>query len=139
MEIKADVVAQDEREAGLREILNFGHTFGHALEALTSYEDYLHGEAVAVGMLMAAAASRTVGRFDPEAERRLRRLNERLGLPETIPGKLSPELMLDAMAMDKKVRDGRLRLILADRLGSVRTVELEDRSVLLPVLEAFRG
>jgi 3-dehydroquinate synthase len=113
---KADVVAEDERESGRRAILNFGHTFGHAIEALTGYKTYLHGEAVAIGMVQAADLSARLGLLSWEDAGRLRRLLEGFALP-VVPPELSPSAMLDAMGMDKKVVDGKLRLILARRLG----------------------
>lgn len=113
---KADVVAQDERESGRRAILNFGHTFGHAIEALTGYSRYLHGEAVAIGMTQAADLSARLGLLSWEDAARVRRLLEGFHLPVTPPD-LSAEAMLDAMGMDKKVVDGTLRLVLARRLG----------------------
>ncbi len=115
---KADVVAQDERESGRRAILNFGHTFGHAIEALTGYSRYLHGEAVAIGMVQAADLSSRLGLLDRRDARRVRVLLERFGLP-VVPPELDAAEMLDAMGMDKKVVDGTLRLVLARSLGDV--------------------
>ena len=117
-EIKADVVASDEREQGRRAILNFGHTFGHAIEALTGYTEYLHGEAVAVGMTMAANLSADLGRIPSSDAERLRDLLKRAGLPTTAPG-IDAAAALEAMGMDKKAIDGRIRLVLCDRLGEV--------------------
>ena len=116
-EIKAVVVADDEREQGRRAILNFGHTFGHAIEALTGYEQVLHGEAVAAGMVMAMDLSRRLGRVADDHADRVRRLVERAGLPTTMA--VDPDAMLDAMGMDKKVVDGRLRLVVCDGIGQV--------------------
>ena len=117
-EIKAQVVADDEREQGRRMILNFGHTFGHAIEAVTAYERFLHGEAVAAGMAMAMNLSVRLGRSDDRDEKRVRRLIERSGLvAEALD--VDVDAMLDAMGMDKKVMDGRLRLIVCDGIGSV--------------------
>ncbi len=115
---KADVVAADERESGRRAILNFGHTFGHAIEALTGYSEYLHGEAVAIGMVQAADLSARLGFLAWEDARRLRALLSRFDLP-VAPPKLAAEAMLHAMGMDKKVVDGTLRLVLARSLGDV--------------------
>jgi len=117
-EIKAEVVADDERERDRRAILNFGHTFGHAIEAVTDYERYRHGEAVAAGMVMAMDLSVSLGRSRaPDAER-VRRLVERAGLPVTAPG-VDPDAILGAMGMDKKVVDGRLRLVVCNGIGDV--------------------
>ena len=117
--IKAEVVRQDEREAGLRAILNFGHTFAHAIEALTGYELLRHGEAVAIGMVLAARLSGRLGMCGAEDVERLRALLEAIGLP-TLPPPLSIDDVMEAMQRDKKVREQRLRLVLMERLGRVR-------------------
>ncbi len=117
VEIKAEVVAADEREAGERALLNFGHTFGHAIEAGLGYGTWLHGEAVAAGMAMAADLSARVGRLDGAAVARLRRLLERAGLPVAPPA-FAPERWLELMAVDKKARAGRTPFILLARLGA---------------------
>jgi 3-dehydroquinate synthase len=111
-EIKAEVVAEDEREAGRRAILNFGHTFGHAIEHLLGYGEWLHGEAVAAGMVMAAQLS-DVGEENVD---RLRNLVAAAGLPVS-PPPVDSQAMLDAMGMDKKVMKKSLRFVLLDRLG----------------------
>lgn len=116
-EIKAEVVAADERETGRRAILNFGHTFGHALEAATSYERFLHGEAVAIGMTMAMALSVQLGRAEPGDAERVVALLRTLGLP-TQANDLQTAPLRQAMGMDKKVRDGQLRFIVCDGLGT---------------------
>ena len=117
-EIKAQVVVDDEREQDRRVILNFGHTFGHAIEAVTAYERFLHGEAVAAGMVMAMDLSVRLGRSNDEDAKRVRRLIERSGLcAEALD--VDVEAMLDGMGMDKKVMHGRLRLIVCDGIGAV--------------------
>ena len=113
---KADVVAADERESGRRAILNFGHTFGHAIEALTGYSEYLHGEAVAIGMVQAADLSARLGLLAWADARRIRTLLQQFDLPVEPPA-LAAEAMVNAMGMDKKVVDGTLRLVLARTLG----------------------
>jgi 3-dehydroquinate synthase len=115
-EIKASVVGEDEREQGRRAILNFGHTFGHAIEAATHYERYLHGEAVALGMMMAADFSRELGFIDAPAKERVDALVRRAGLPTQAP-KFGADRALELMRMDKKVLSGRVRLVLLERLG----------------------
>jgi 3-dehydroquinate synthase len=115
-EIKASIVGEDEREQGRRAILNFGHTFGHAIEAATDYERYLHGEAVALGMLMAADLSRELGLIDAAAQERVDRLVRRAGLPTEAP-KVGAGRALELMQMDKKVLSGKVRLVLLERLG----------------------
>lgn len=120
--LKADVVEQDEREqTGLRAVLNYGHTFAHALETLTGYGQLLHGEAVAIGMVCASRLAERLGRIDARLTDRQRRLLEGLGLPVELP-ELDPQGMLDAMMRDKKVQHGRLRFVLPTRLGHVELV-----------------
>ncbi|MEZ5561009.1 MAG: 3-dehydroquinate synthase [Pseudomonadales bacterium] len=134
-EIKAEVVAADERESDLRAILNFGHTFGHAIETLTGYQRYLHGEAVAVGMVMAADLSARQGLLGRGDARRVRTLLEALHLP-VLPPALDTDAMLDAMGMDKKVVTGRLRLVLAEAIGRVLVTEDIDEVLLRETLRA---
>ncbi|MFW6092613.1 MAG: 3-dehydroquinate synthase [Pseudomonadota bacterium] len=134
-EIKTEVVAADEREGGLRAILNFGHTFGHAIETLTGYRSLLHGEAVAIGMVMAADLSRRQGMLAQADAARLRGLLEVLGLPLASPP-LCPADMLRAMGMDKKVQDGRLRLVLAQALGHAVVTDAVDQAALDGALRA---
>ena len=117
---KAKVVSEDERESGRRAILNFGHTFGHAIEKLAGYGQWLHGEAVAIGMVMAAELSVAHTGFPPADARRLRQLLENLGLPVSLGRHdFDLEAMIEAMGMDKKVSDGRLKFVLARSLGDV--------------------
>ncbi|MBN2581018.1 MAG: 3-dehydroquinate synthase, partial [Pirellulales bacterium] len=121
--LKADVVQRDEREeTGLRAVLNYGHTFGHAFESLSGYGTLLHGEAVAMGMTCAARLAERLGRVDRKFVNRQNKLLENLGLP-TVPPQLSPEEILAAMHSDKKVQHGKLRFVLPDRLGRVELVE----------------
>jgi len=118
--IKADVVAADEKEGGLRAILNFGHTIGHAIEAITSYGAYLHGEAISIGQVLAARLSSELLGLPPGEADRIQRLFEAAGLPTTI--KLSPaqkKKLFAAMRLDKKVSGGEIKFVLARRLGSV--------------------
>ena len=115
-EIKAAVVGRDEREQGERALLNLGHTFGHAIESATAYREWLHGEAVGAGLVMAAAASTACG-FLPDAEaERVRELVKRAGLPTRIDS-VTPAAALEHMRIDKKVQGGRLRLVLLRRIG----------------------
>ncbi|MFO0900937.1 MAG: 3-dehydroquinate synthase [Pirellulales bacterium] len=121
--LKADVVERDEREeTGLRAVLNYGHTFGHAFEAVAGYGELLHGEAISIGMECAARLAAGLGRIPTEFVERQRRLLEALGLPVDPPA-LDPEALLAAMARDKKVEHGRLRFILPTRLGHVEGVD----------------
>ena len=134
-EIKAAIVAEDEREHGRRALLNFGHTFGHAIEAGLGFGRWLHGEAVAAGMVMAADLSARLGMLDRPAAERLRRLLERAGLPVTGP-QLGPERYLDLMAIDKKAEAGRIRYILLDRIGAARITDSVSPEALQATLRA---
>jgi 3-dehydroquinate synthase len=115
-ELKAGVVAADEREAGQRALLNFGHTFGHAIEAGVGYGSWLHGEAVAAGMVMAAELSARSGALDASAVARVRALLTRAGLPVEGPA-LAPERYLERMAVDKKAAAGRIRFVTLEAIG----------------------
>ena len=119
VEIKAEVVARDERETGERALLNFGHTFAHAIEAGLGFGTWLHGEAVGAGMAMAADLSARLGLLDRVAAERLRALLVRAGLPASGPD-LGADRYVELMAVDKKAEGGRLRFILLDRLGAAR-------------------
>jgi len=123
--IKAEVVSADETEQGLRSILNFGHTFGHAIEALTGYGTYRHGEAVAMGMAMAARFSVTLGLCGPEEARRIVALLESLGLPTT-PPEIPAGPFIESMKMDKKVAAEKIRFVLLD--GAVGSVVVKEAS-----------
>jgi 3-dehydroquinate synthase len=116
-QIKAEVVAADEHEDGLRAILNFGHTFGHAIEAAGGFSTYTHGEAVAIGMVWAAELSLRMGLCQPPLLGRLRRLLSTLGLPTALMGHVAG--IRDALLLDKKVLAGRSRFILVEELGQV--------------------
>ncbi len=133
--LKADVVAADERETtGLRAVLNYGHTFGHAVEATTHYGTYLHGEAVAIGMHCAARLAVALGRVPPEFAERQARLLAALGLPLRAEG-LAPQSLLAAMRHDKKAAEGRLRFILPSRLGQVELVADIPEDQVLRILD----
>lgn len=136
-EIKAEIVAQDEREAGLRAILNFGHTFGHAVENLSGYGTWLHGEAVSVGMVMAAQFSERLNHLPQDAVGRIADLLVSLGLPVTLSGDVDAQAMLVAMGMDKKTVDGHLRFIVVDAIGQVGLVSDYDQAALDDTLAAF--
>ncbi len=118
--IKASVVAEDETEGGLRAILNFGHTVAHALESLTGYTRYLHGEAVAIGMVAAARVSRRLGLCSESDVQRIRALLERSGLPTEIPAELRGDPLARAMRTDKKTRDGAIKFVCLEAIGKTR-------------------
>ncbi len=134
-ECKAEVVAVDEREAGPRALLNLGHTFGHAIEAGLGFGTWLHGEAVAAGMVLAAHASRELGHMAEADVQRVEQLLARAGLPVKAP-QFSFDRWLELMGHDKKVEDGRLRFILLKRIGSAYLDDRIPRAVLERVLVA---
>ena len=121
--IKAAVVSADEKEEGMRAILNFGHTVGHALEAVTGYQRFVHGEAVAVGMVAAARLAVRLGYLTPAEVGRMAALLSRTGLPQAVPPNIIPEALLEAMHRDKKVARGRLTFVLPEAIGRVRIVQ----------------
>ncbi|MGB3493614.1 MAG: 3-dehydroquinate synthase [Elainellaceae cyanobacterium] len=116
---KADVVSQDEREAGLRAILNYGHTLGHTVESLTGYTTVNHGEAVAIGMVAAGQIAVEMGWWSAELQQRQVALIAATGLPTQIPSNLSADDMIEALQTDKKVKAGQVRFILPTAIGSV--------------------
>ncbi len=118
-ELKAAIVAQDERESGVRALLNLGHTFGHAIEAATGYGPWLHGEAVAAGMVMAAGLSARAGFLQAADAKRIEALVQRAGLPTRAP-RLAPERWLELMAVDKKAVGARVRFVLLHGLGRAK-------------------
>jgi 3-dehydroquinate synthase len=133
------VVAKDEREVGVRAILNFGHTFGHAIEALSGYGTFLHGEAVAIGMTMAADLATRCDMFSAEEAARITSLLETLDLPVSLSKNngLAPADMVAAMGMDKKVADGTLKFVLPSSLGQVQVCDDVATPLLSETLEAF--
>ncbi|OGV61751.1 MAG: 3-dehydroquinate synthase [Lentisphaerae bacterium RIFOXYB12_FULL_65_16] len=137
-QLKADIVAEDPHEKGRRAILNYGHTFGHALETLSGYTRFSHGEAVAIGMGMAADLAVKLGRAAPDVAIRQDRLLEQLGLPARVPPdvQVTPDSILQAMYRDKKVSGGKLRLVLPSTIGAVAVVECQDTQ---PVLDVIGG
>ena len=135
---KAGVVARDETEQGERALLNLGHTFGHSLETAGKYTVLLHGEGVAVGMLLAARLSERLGMSTEADTVRLRRLLERLGLPTAIPPGMDPEALLALMRLDKKNTAGTLRLILWRGIGRAEIVAgVDEHEVLATLREAI--
>lgn len=136
-EIKAQVVAQDEREGGIRAILNLGHTFGHAIETGMGYGNWLHGEAVGAGMVLAAQTSQRLGWISEADVTRARALIRAAGLPDVAPD-LGLETWLDYMGHDKKVESGKLRFVLLKKLGEAVITGDVPRDVLTGVLTAPR-
>jgi 3-dehydroquinate synthase len=138
-ENKAAVVAQDEREGGLRAILNFGHTFGHAIETAQGYGNWLHGEAVGAGMVMAADLSWRQGAISEHDLQRIIRLLERAKLPTKAPADMTPAQFVELMGVDKKVLDGRLRLVLLESMGRAITTSDIDIKLLQQTFEACKA
>ena len=127
---KAAVVAADERESGQRALLNLGHTFGHAIETGMGYGRWLHGEAVGAGMCMAAAMSAQLGWLSDEKAQRVARLVAAAGLPVRPPAEITPDRFLELMAVDKKVMDGQMRLVLMKDIGaSVVSGDFDPRAL----------
>ena len=119
--IKAEVVGQDEKESGLRAILNFGHTIGHAIEAISGYGRYLHGEAISIGQVMAAEISCEILGLPSASVDRIRNLFQAAGLPVSIRLTVKQRAkLLEAMQLDKKVSDGMVKFVLAEKIGKVR-------------------
>lgn len=138
-ELKAYVVERDEYETtGLRAVLNYGHTFCHAFEALTGYGELLHGEAVSIGMVYASRLAEKLGRITPEVTERQTRLLAQLGLPLNLPDpqQISLRDVLDRMRLDKKTVGGRLRFVLPSRLGAVELVKDVPEELVIETLRA---
>jgi 3-dehydroquinate synthase len=132
---KAEIVAQDEYEqSGMRALLNLGHTFGHAIETGMGYGEWLHGEAVGCGMLLAAEFSAALGWLTEEDITRIETLLQAANLPTAIPNSLSVDRMLELMAFDKKVKSGKLRLILLKDIGNAVLIDQFDFDLLRTVL-----
>jgi 3-dehydroquinate synthase len=131
-ELKAMIVEQDELEVGVRAVLNYGHTFGHAVEALTSYRGYTHGEAVAMGMVAAATVSERFGLCTPETVQRIRDIIVAAGLPERLPP-FSREEYRAAILKDKKLKEGALTLVLNEGIGSFRLQAVTDIDSILTI------
>lgn len=134
---KAEIVAEDERESGVRAILNLGHTFGHAIEAATMYRRYLHGEAVAIGICQAADLSRRIGFLSDSDVNRVVDLLERAALPVKSPADIGCERYLDFMAVDKKNIDGSIRLILLKDIGDALLPSVVDSKALMATLNEY--
>jgi 3-dehydroquinate synthase len=134
VEIKGDVVSRDERESGLREILNFGHTFGHALESVTKYRRYLHGEAVAWGMIAAALLGRELGITGADDVSRVTSLIRRMGKLPDWP-RVTPKMLIAAMLSDKKTRAGKLRFVLSPRIGGAHSSEAVPMAALESIVQ----
>jgi len=133
---KAEVVMRDEREVGERALLNLGHTFGHAIETITEYRQFLHGEGVAIGMRMAARLSEQCGLAAIGLEQQVVDLLHAAGLPTTVPSFTATQ-WLDAMGHDKKNVGEQLRLVLMDAIGSARIVDTIGQAEITALLASF--
>lgn len=131
--IKARVVEKDERESHYRMILNFGHTFGHAIESLTEYSQFIHGEAVSMGMVSAAELSLSMGKCSEEVPKRLNVLLKNFGLPVDMP-ELDSSAVLESLYHDKKTMDQKIKFILVNEIGSIEIVDQVSETEILKVL-----
>ncbi|MGB0964623.1 MAG: 3-dehydroquinate synthase [Litorivicinus sp.] len=139
-QMKADIVAADEREAGQRALLNLGHTFGHAIEAQEQYVGLLHGEGVAVGMVMASDLSVRLGWSDAQSHERLVHLIESVGLPVMPPACMTPDNFMHHMGLDKKVDAGQLRLVLPKPMGrAIVTADFEPAALQACLMHFCQG
>ena len=136
-EIKAEIVANDEKETGVRAILNFGHTFGHAIETGCGYGTYLHGEAISIGMCLAAELSYRLGHISLNELLRGIHLLERSGLPISLPEQLSVDNYLKLMAVDKKNIDGEIRVIVLEGMGCAGLPLSIDRALLRKTIQEY--
>ncbi|MBF0343965.1 MAG: 3-dehydroquinate synthase [Nitrospirae bacterium] len=135
-QIKAEVVSEDETESGLRAILNYGHTVGHAIESITGYRKFLHGEAVAMGMYAAASLARSLSMLEPDDLTRIKNILELYRLPVKVPTKISRKGLLELMYHDKKTISGELRFVLPNKIGGVSVVAVSDTDKILGCLQA---
>lgn len=134
---KADVVSKDEKESGLRAILNYGHTIGHAVESLTGYTVVNHGEAVAIGMVAAGNLAVELQMWDEESNHRQLGLIEKAGLPTKLPAGLNFDEIVDSLQTDKKVKDGKVRFILPTAIGVVTITDQVPAKLIYKVLKSM--
>ena len=132
---KADVVSQDEKESGLRAILNYGHTIGHAVESLTGYTVVIHGEAVAIGMVAASQIALKLELWDEESDRRQFDIIEKAKLPTQLPPGLNIDEILESLQTDKKVKAGKVRFVLPTRIGAATVTDIVTSDIIRQVLE----
>jgi 3-dehydroquinate synthase len=131
---KADVVSKDEKESGLRAILNYGHTIGHAVESLTEYRLLKHGEAVGIGMVAAGDIAVKLGLWTQADTERQNALIKKAGLPTQIPANLAIESLIDALQLDKKVKSGKVRFVLPTQIGTVKVTDEVPTEIIREVL-----
>lgn len=138
-EMKARIVSEDEREKGVRALLNLGHTFAHALESITEYETYLHGEAVAIGLYCCALMSYKRGNLSMDALTRIDDLLNALGLPARLPKEIDAEALVDCMSRDKKVTQSRLNMVLLHTIGDAYLQPIEKLVEIVDVVDAAKS
>ena len=136
---KAEIVAADEKEGGIRALLNLGHTFGHAIETSAGYGNWLHGEAVATGMLMAADLSMRLGNLNQHDVERVDNILDMAMLPTRAPHHMDYDHFIELMAVDKKVRDGKINFVLFNKLGDAMVTNDFDQNLLRETIEAHRA
>jgi len=137
VELKAWVVNQDEKEKGIRSVLNYGHTFGHVIENLTNYKTYLHGEAVAIGMVMANELSKELGLLSEKEANRIKALLQKHNLPTTYEIK-DVEEFYEHFFADKKTLDNKIKFIIPEKIGKFKIVENIYKEKIIKVLEKFK-
>ncbi|MBE9236349.1 3-dehydroquinate synthase [Anabaena aphanizomenioides LEGE 00250] len=136
---KADVVSQDEKESGLRAILNYGHTIGHAVESLTNYRLLKHGEAVGIGMIAAGEIAVKLGLWQKADIERQNALMKKAGLPTKLPAGLDIAAIIDALQLDKKVKSGKVQFVLPTQIGAVKVTDEVPTDTIRQVLEEMAG
>ena len=137
VELKAEVVNQDEKEKGIRSVLNYGHTFGHVIENLTNYKTYLHGEAVAIGMIMANELSKKLGYLSEEESKEIKKLLEKYNLPTTFKIKDIDEFY-NHFFLDKKTMNNEIKFIIPEKIGKYKIVKNIDEKIIKNVLKEFK-
>ena len=137
VELKAEVVNQDEKEKGIRSVLNYGHTFGHVIENLTNYKTYLHGEAVAIGMVMANELSKKLGYLSEKEANEIKKLLEKYNLPTTFKIKDIDEFY-NHFFLDKKTLNNEIKFIIPERIGKYKIVKNIDENIIKEVLKEFK-
>jgi 3-dehydroquinate synthase len=136
VELKAEVVNQDEKEKGIRSVLNYGHTFGHVIENLTNYKTYLHGEAVAIGMVMANELSRELGYLSKQEAEEIKELLKKHNLPTSFKIKDINDFY-NHFFLDKKTLDNNIKFIIPEKIGKYKIVKNVDKEKVLNVLRKF--
>ena len=136
-ENKRDIVSEDEKEQGKRALLNFGHTFAHAIENLTSYNTWLHGEAVSIGMCMAAELSNNLGMINQQSNTRLKNLLAKSGLPTRSDSTFNVDEFITVMSLDKKNTNGQINLILLDALGKAVKKSNTPKNMISEVIKSY--